>query len=111
MATSIKVLTLKVQSVYTYKKVNIPSKVFFKGEKTPKLWYHLKRDESTIQLEGKYVPSATYETVKSQIFNNIPIRGIEKKLIASRATLDLSMEEIKQFIDGIRIISNRKEEE
>lgn len=110
MATSIKLLTLKVQSVYTYKKVNIPSKVFFKGEGTPKLWYHLKRDESTIQFEGQYVPQATYETVKSQIFNNIPIKGVERKLVASRAALDLSMEEIKQFINELRTISNRKEE-
>ncbi len=110
MATSIKLLTLKVQSAYTYKKVNIPSKVFFKNPKAPKLWYHLTRDVDSIQFEGRYVPSATYETVKSQIFNNIPIKGIEKKLIASRVALDLTMEEINQFINELRTISNRKEE-
>lgn len=111
MATSIiQLLTLKVQSVCIYKKVNIPSKVFFKTQKAPKLWYHLKRDKYSIQFEGQYVPSATYKTVKSQIFNNIPIKGIEKKLIASRAALNLSMKEIKQFIDELRTLSNRKEE-
>ena len=110
MATSIKLLTLKVNSVYVYKKVNIPSKVFFNGNRIPKVWYHLKREEDSIQFEGQYIPQATYETVKSQIFNNIPIKGIEKKLIASRAALDLSMEEIKEFISKLRVISNRKGE-
>lgn len=111
MATSIQLINQGVNfSELWIRQMSIQSKVFFKGTKIPKVWYYIKRDTTSITMKGSYLPRATYDTVKHQIFNNIPIKNIERKLVASRAALDLTMEEIKEFVNKLREIASRKEE-
>lgn len=111
MATSIEMINQRVHDNPSWvKHINMQGRVFIKGTKIPKLWYHIRRTNSGIILKGSYLPSATYRTVKHQIFNNIPIKDIERKLVASRVRFNLDMEEIQQLINELRTISNRKEE-
>lgn len=110
MATIIELIEQKTgDSVINWRK-NIPSKVFFKRTTNPKVWYHLHKINGILGIKGSYASIATYETCKKQIFNNIPIKDIELNLVASRAQMGLTMEEIQQFINTLRTISNRKEE-
>ena len=111
MATSIQLIKQGVNfSELWVRQMSIQSKVFFKGTETPKVWYYIKRDTTNITMKGSYLPRATYKTVKHQIFNNIPIKDIERKLVASRVNMNLTMEEINQFINELRVITTRKEE-
>lgn len=111
MATSIQLINQGVNfSELWIRQISIQSKVFFKGTKIPKVWYYIKRDTTSITIKGSYLPGATYDTVKHQIFNNIPIRNIERRLVASRVNMSLTMEEIEEFITKLREITNRKEE-
>ena len=111
MATTIYMIKLGVKNSPMWgRTVSIPSKVMFKNPTCPKLWYYIVRTTGDLYLKGTYIPTSSYEKQKKQIFNNIPIGRIERKLVSSRMYLKLTMEEIKQFINELRTISNRKEE-
>lgn len=111
MATTIQLIKREVHgSPLWVSHKSIPSKILFKGTMAPKIWYYIDRKKDVLEFKGTYIPMATYDTVKHQIFNNIPIKGIEKKLVASRVNMNLTMGEIKEFIKELRTISNRKEE-
>ena len=111
MATTIQLIEQEVNtsSIWVLHK-SIPSKILFKGTMAPKVWYYIDRKKGALDFKGTYLPMATYDTVKHQIFNNIPIKNIERKLVASRVNMNLTMEEIKEFINKLREITNRKEE-